>query len=180
MNPKSTAQATVLMVLASGATLFAQTPPSTQMPPSSTQTTPQRDENETVTASGCLKQAKDVASLSQSLAERAGVDEDFVLTSARLTSAGSVGMAQMPMYRITGLDNDQVRPLLNQQVEVTGRLGAPPLSRDTTPPVVEPVQPEEPAIPPPKGTQPPRAEVLQEIRAASIRAIASSCRSGTW
>jgi hypothetical protein len=74
-----------------GVLLAQPPPPSTPQPPP---TSPQRpttapqpsDDNRDrmVTATGCLKQEKDVAGARPNVAERAGVGEDFILTQARL------------------------------------------------------------------------------------------------
>jgi hypothetical protein len=173
--------ATSLIVFAAGGALYAQTAPPSQTPPASTQAAPQRDEAKTVTANGCLKQEKDVPALSSSRAEKAGFAEDYVLTNAKLTGAGAPSGAGMPsgkqmaMYRITGLDTDkQLKPLLNQQVEVTGRLEPAP-RRDAAPPSAAPDRPSAGQT----GTQASRPEDLQEIRATSIKSIASTCTGGT-
>jgi hypothetical protein len=178
MTPRLFSYATSLVVFAGGA-LYAQTPPPTQTPPSSTQATAQRDEAKTVTATGCLKQEKDVPGLSASTAERAGVGEDYVITNAKLTGAGAPSGAaatgKQAMYRITGLDKDkQLKPLLNQQVEVTGRLEA---RREIAPPPSG--APDRPAAPGQTGTQTGKAEELREIRATSIKSIAATCTAGT-
>lgn len=177
MTRRLLSYATSLIVFAAGGALYAQTPPPAQTPPS-TQATPQRDEAKTVTAAGCLKQEKDVPGLSSSRAERAGVAEDYVLTNAKLTGAGApsgagtAGDKKGAMYRISGLDKDKLRPLLNQQVEVTGRLEMA-ARRDATPPAGAPGATGQ------TGAQTGRAEDLQEIRGTSVKSIAATCTGGT-
>jgi hypothetical protein len=120
-----------------------------------------------VTATGCLKQEKDVRGARPNVAERAGVGEDFILTQAKLTrgegSASRTGKGAM--YKITGMDDEKLRGLSNQQVEVQGRL------RDRT----AITGAEKPTTPGP-DTAP---DEVQEIRATSIKMIAATCTAGT-
>jgi hypothetical protein len=126
------------------------------------------DRDRMVTATGCLKQEKDVPGARPNVAERAGVGEDFILTQAKLTkgeTAGAGRTAKGAMYRISGLDDEKLRSLSNQQVEVQGRL------RDRTAITGTP----KPTTPGP-DTAP---DEVQEIRATSIKMISSTCATGT-
>lgn len=133
--------------------LLAQEPPTTpQIPP-----TPEK----IVTAQGCLKQEKDVPGARPNVAERAGVGEDFILTKAKLTKGGSSSGA---MYKISGLDDEKLRSMSNQQVEVQGSLREKTMMGATKPTT-------------PTPTTPP--DEVQEIRATSIKMLASTCTAGT-
>jgi hypothetical protein len=144
---------------ATAGVLFAQEPPTTpQIPPTTEQM---------VTAQGCLKQEKDVPGARPNVAERAGVGEDFILTQAKLTkseTAGAGKTAKGAMYKISGLDDEKLRSMSNQQVEVQGRLREKTLTGATKPTT-------------PGPTTPP--DEVQEIRATSIKMIASTCTAGT-
>jgi hypothetical protein len=188
MNCRFLSCAASLMVVVAASTLEAQVVPPTPTTPPSPLVTPQQDEAQRVTATGCLRQERDVPGMAPDLAERAGLGEDFVLTNAKLTSvampstppgADSSGSARRPssaMYRITGLDNDKLQPLLNQRVEVTGRLLPSPRATEIAPPTVDPERQPEAEAQPQRG----RAEDLPQIRASAIKAIAASCTAGTW
>jgi len=70
----------------------------------------------TVTVQGCLKTTNDTRTSSGTSKRE---HEEFILTNARINSGGSSGSA---VYRITGLSDTDLRPHLNQQVELTGRI----------------------------------------------------------
>ena len=142
-----------------------------QPPPPATPQTPQppaaqaEDRERMVTATGCLKQEKDVPGARPNVAERAGVGEDFILTKAKLTKGGTGAAGGTgAMYKISGLDDEKLRSMSNQQVEVQGRL----LDRTIT----GAAKPTTPGA----GTPP---DEVQEIRASSIKMISASCTAGT-
>jgi hypothetical protein len=149
------------------------TPPSPQVvpPPPSQQADTQR-----VTATGCLKQERDVPGLLPNVAERSS-GEDYVLTNARLKTVAVSGKSSAAMYRITGLDKEKLQSLLNQQVEVTGRLETVPRSTSVTPPPT--AQPDKHAETE-SDMQSGRVDELQRIRATTIKSIAGTCTGGTW
>jgi hypothetical protein len=145
---------------------------SAQEPLPPTPTTPQpSDESRMVTATGCLKQEKDVPGGQPNVAERAGVGEDFILTNAKVTR-GSAGAASASptgkglTFKIEGLDDEKLRSHINQQVEVQGRLGA----AGSATPAPQPGQPAGERTPP---------DEVQEIRATTIKSIAATCTKGT-
>jgi hypothetical protein len=119
-----------------------------------------------------LKQEKDVPGARPNVAERAGVGEDFILTQAKLTKQGETAppaaragkTAKGAMYKISGLDDEKLRAMSNQQVEVQGRLREKTLMGATKPTT-------------PGPTTPP--DEVQEIRATSIKMIAATCTAGT-
>jgi hypothetical protein len=123
--------------------------------------TPQVPPEKVVTAQGCLKQEKDVPGAKPNVAERAGVGEDFILTQAKLTKGGSSTGA---MYKISGLDDEKLRSMSNQQVEVQGRLREQTVTGATKPTTPGPRTP---------------PDEVQEIRATSIKMLASTCTGGT-
>jgi hypothetical protein len=119
-----------------GASAFAvnaqtpQQPPEQQRPTQQQQPrtgdTTQREQqatNQTVTVTGCLKAEKDVPGRRPNVAERAGVTEDYILTSVKMSPASQtsgIGLAQM--LEIEGIAESELQKHLNHQVEVTGRL----------------------------------------------------------
>jgi hypothetical protein len=155
--------------------LFAQQPqptnPQTPTDPQPPATATQRgddDRDRMVTATGCLKQEKDVPGARPNVAERAGVTEDFILTQAKLTkgTAGARASGRTgAMYKISGLDDEKLRSHSNQQVEVQGRLNDRTAITGTTKPTT-----------PGPDTAP---DEVQEIRATSIKMLASTCSAGT-
>jgi hypothetical protein len=157
--------------LTAGALLAQPPPPPTPQTPQTPSTRADDDRDRMVTATGCLKQEKDVPGARPNVAERAGLGEDFILTQAKLIkgamapSTGAGRTTKGAMYRISGLDDEKLRSLSNQQVEVQGRL------RDRTAITGTP----KPTTPGP-DTAP---DEVQEIRATSIKMIASTCAAGT-
>jgi hypothetical protein len=157
------------------AVLLAQQPPPTTpqptSPPEPPVAMPQRADDRMVTAQGCLKQEKDVPGARPNVVERAGVAEDFILTQAKLTKGESAApqadtgrTASGAMYKVSGLDAETLRALSNQQVEVQGHLRDRKLLGGTKPTTPGP------------GTAP---DEVQEIRAISIKMLASTCTTGT-
>lgn len=80
--------------------------------------------SDTLKLTGCLKMEKDVPGLKPSVAERAGVTEDYILTDAKLAKDSPVsGIGVGPMYEIEGIGEDRLRDHLNQHIEIEGRIG---------------------------------------------------------
>lgn len=112
--------------------LSAQTPtpssPQTPAPkPSMTQpATPSAAQaGATMTIVGCLKEEKDVAGLKPNVAERAGITEDYILTSVKAAPGSAVsGLALGAMYEIEGIAEAELKKHLNHQVEIQGRIEA--------------------------------------------------------
>ena len=78
---------------------------------------------QTITISGCLKAEKDVPGLKPNVAERAGVTEDYILTTVKMSpSSTTSGMGLATMYEIEGIGEDELKKHLNHQVELTGRI----------------------------------------------------------
>lgn len=79
----------------------------------------------TMTIVGCLKEEKDVAGLKPNVAERAGITEDYILTSVKAAPGSAVsGLALGAMYEIEGIAEAELKKHLNHQVEIQGRLEA--------------------------------------------------------
>jgi hypothetical protein len=121
------------LVGASAFSVNAQTPqqppeqqrPTQQQQPRTGDTTQREQQatNQTVTVTGCLKAEKDVPGRRPNVAERAGVTEDYILTSVKMSPASQtsgIGLAQM--LEIEGIAESELQKHLNHQVEVTGRL----------------------------------------------------------
>ena len=93
-------------------------PTSTDQRPSTTS-----GSNQVVTVSGCLKAEKDVPGRTPSVADRAGMGEDFVLTNVKMgpgSSTAGIGLASM--YEIKGISDSELTKHVNHQVEVMGTL----------------------------------------------------------
>ena len=83
----------------------------------------------TMTIVGCLKEEKDVAGLKPNVAERAGITEDYILTSVKAAPGSSVsGLALGAMYEIEGIAEAELKKHLNHQVEIQGRIEASDLA----------------------------------------------------
>ena len=90
-----------------------------------------------VTVEGCLVSEDKVPGREPNIAERAGILEDYILTSTRVVKGtapkassspdspssaapSSATVARSPMYKVTGIDDDRLKQLLNQRVQVEG------------------------------------------------------------
>lgn len=148
-------------LLAIATTVAAQGPPPSPQPPSNPQTpatpqtSPQRPapamqptSSAAVTVEGCLVREKDIGR-EPNVAERAGIQEDFILTNARVvkgsapsdvartgqtpkpgtdaTRAGQPTAGQtastQPMYDVKELDADRLKELVGKRVQIEGSWG---------------------------------------------------------
>jgi len=76
-----------------------------------------------MTIVGCLKEEKDVVGLKPNVAERAGITEDYILTSVKAAPGSAVsGLALGAMYEIEGIADGELKKHLNHQVEIQGRM----------------------------------------------------------
>jgi hypothetical protein len=105
-----------------------QTQPQTRAPSAQTQAG-------TVTVEGCLVREQDVPGRKPNVAERAGVAEDYILTSAKMIKGsapqasaakpqpgqpvGTAG-ALAPMYDVQGIDDEKLKPLIGRRVQIDG------------------------------------------------------------
>ena len=93
------------------------------------------------TLAGCLYREDSIQGRSPNVAERAGVQEDYILTDAAPTrelkrlsdppiadaggqppDAPAAGLASGRMYKVTKLDGKQLKSLVGKRVEVTGTI----------------------------------------------------------
>ena len=109
------------LVSAGALTINAQqTPPRTG---DTTQRTTAAAADQTITVTGCLKAEKDVPGRSPNAAERAGVTEDYILTSVKMApSSKTSGIGLASSYEIEGIAEAELQKHLNHQVEITGSL----------------------------------------------------------
>lgn len=174
-------------------TVAGQNPPPSPPQTPTTQTQPrtgadQRDTGRTVTVQGCLMREADVPGLKPNIVERAGVTEDFVITSAKVIKgsapAGGSSRSTGPdaMFEVEGLSENQLEPNLNRRVEIDGTLAdAKDMTRgDTTrapvPPKPDPTTPE--PTPNPTGMKAPpsnSAADLVQLQAKTIRTVPGDC-----
>jgi hypothetical protein len=150
------------------ATLVAQDPPPRQDP---TTRPPAAQQDKAVTVEGCLVREADVPGRKPNVAERAGIAEDYILTSAKVikgsapagygaarpgeTPTGTSGMAGA-MYEVGGIDDEKLKQHVGQRVQIEGTVES--LDR---------------AKAPKEGQTP--ADDLVEIRGTVIRKVAGNC-----
>lgn len=97
-------------------------PPQAQRPMSDTQRTGNADQAITIT--GCLKEEKDVPGLKPSVAERAGVTDDYVLTNVKIAAGSAVsGIGIGPTYEVEGIAESDLKKHVGHQVELVGKIG---------------------------------------------------------
>lgn len=84
---------------------------------------PAKPAADTLKIVGCLKAEKDVAGLKPNIVERAGITEDFILTSVNAAPDSKVSALGLgTLYEIEGIAESEIKKHLNHQVEFTGRL----------------------------------------------------------
>jgi hypothetical protein len=123
------------LTLAGAITLNAQTP---QAPPPNPSAVPQADRpasdtqrasgnaDQAITIAGCLKEEKDVPGLKPSVAEKAGVTDDYVLTNVKIAPGSAVsGIGVGPMYEIEGIAEADLKKHVGHQVELMGHIVPP-------------------------------------------------------
>jgi hypothetical protein len=124
----------IACVLALGMTAGAQNPPPRPAPqePVTPNTAPLPP---SVTVEGCLVREEDVPGRKPNAVERAGILEDYILTSTKMVKgaalAGPAGKAQpgetptgtagtSPNYDVKGIDDAQLKTLVGQRVQIDG------------------------------------------------------------
>ena len=123
------------LTFAGAITLNAQTP---QAPPPNPSAAPQAQRpvsdtqratgnaDQMITIAGCLKEEKDVPGLKPSVAEKAGVTDDYVLTNVKIAPGSAVsGIGVGPMYEIEGISESDLKKHVGHQVELMGRIVQP-------------------------------------------------------
>lgn len=116
-----------------------------------------------ITVTGCLKAEKDVPGRRPNIAERAGVAEDYILTSVKMAQGSTTsGIGLASMYEIEGLAEAELQKHLNHQVEITGTLttGNAMGNRGTS------------AAP---GSQASANADLPELQATNLKMVAATC-----
>ena len=93
------------------------------------------DQAKPVTVEGCLKREADVPGGQPNVAERTGIGEDYLLTSAKVVKgeppevaaarpgdqpAGTSG-ARATMFKIAGLDDERLKGHVGHRVQIEGR-----------------------------------------------------------
>lgn len=148
-----------------------QTPP--QQTPPATRTPTTQDQARMVTVEGCLMREADVAGRKPNITERAGIAEDYILTSTRMikgsapatgtaqarpgeTPIGTSGTRGAMMYEVKGIDDDQLKQHVAHRVQIDGTFENVDRSTAT-----------------PESRTP--ADDLVEIRGTVIRQVSGQC-----
>jgi len=152
------------------ATVAAQNPPTQQDPPTTRPPMAQQESARAVTVEGCLVREADVPGRKPNVAERAGIAEDYILTSTKMikgsapagagqykpgTPTGTSG-AREPMYEVEGIDDEELKQHVGQRVQIEGTFENVDRARAT-----------------PEGQTP--ADDLVEIRGTVIRKVPGDC-----
>jgi len=155
------------VVLASAA--MAQNPqtPSPQAPappttaPATGSTTGSQDRPTMVTVEGCLVREADVPGRKPNIAERAGVTEDYILTSTKMVKgtapAASLGSTRSAsaMYEVEGISEADLKTHLGRRVQIDGTFANTDRAKPSTS----------------EGAN----EELVELRGSVIRSAAGDC-----
>lgn len=147
------------------------TQPPTPRTPSTQDPARPQDQTRMVTVEGCLMREADVPGRRPNVAERAGITEDYILTSTKIVkgSAPRGGTARtrpgeqptgtagtQAMYEVEGIDDERLKQHVGRRVQIDGTFENVDQARD---------RPE---------TQTP-ADDLVEIRGTTIRQVAGDC-----
>lgn len=116
------------------------------------------------TVEGCLHREADVPGRKPTIAERAGIGEDFVLTQSRIVKgAGPSGETnadgQSAIYDVQGLSADQLKSNVNKRVQIDGAFEHQERARKG---------------PEVNGT----GNDLVELKGTAIRAVSGDCGTG--
>ena len=149
----------------------AQNPTTPPPPPNPARSNPAHTRTQAlvVTVEGCVMREEDVPGWKPNVAERAGMAEDYILTTTKMikgaapapaqarpgeTPTGTSGLAAM--YEIKGIDNEKLKQHVGRRVQIEGTF--------------EDVDPNRPT--PDKATS---ADDLVELSGTSIRQVAGEC-----
>jgi hypothetical protein len=118
------------------ASVGAQYPPTSQPSPTTPSTKePAAQEAKAVTVEGCLVREADVPGRKPNVAERAGLGEDYILTSTKVVKGSAPGSAssearpgtptgtsgtQAAMYQVKGIDDEQLKSNIGKRVQIVG------------------------------------------------------------
>ena len=124
---------TAVGVLALTVAVAAQNPPPT---PQTQPQTPAAASQPIATVEGCLVREKDVPGRTPNPAERAGVLEDYILTSAKVVKGsappaaapqarpgdpvGTSGAASAAMFDVKGMDDARLKEFVGKRVQIDG------------------------------------------------------------
>ncbi len=130
------------VTVAVGAQTPPQQPPPTQRP--TMRTAPAQDQSKVVTVEGCLMREADVPGRKPNVTERAGIGEDYILTTTKMVkgseprtvtaptkpgdTATSSSRGAAAMYEVEGISDDDLKPYLGRRVQIDGafeNLGSP-------------------------------------------------------
>ena len=162
--------------LALTATVAAQNPQQQQQPPTPRTPTTQdparpQDQARMVTVEGCLVREADVPGRKPNIAERAGIAEDYILTSTKMVKgtapAGTTAQARpgdtptgtsgtQAMYEVEGIDDERLKQHIGRRVQIDGTFENVDRATAT-----------------PERRTP--ADDLVEIRGTAIRQVAGEC-----
>ena len=164
--------AVAALVGASALTINAQQPPQPPRTGDTTQRTAAAAADQAITVTGCLKAEKDVPGRRPNAAERAGVTEDYILTSVKMAPGSTTsGIGLAAMYEIEGIAEAELKKHLNHQVEITGTLttGTAMGTRGTAPAT-------NPGAEKREGTPQSTTNAdLPELRASSLKMVSATC-----
>jgi hypothetical protein len=156
----STAAGVLMLTLGVGAQAPAPGQPTT---PAAT-----ADQAKAVTVEGCLKREADVPGGEPNVAERAGIGEDYLLTSAKVVKGdppesaagrsadkptGTSG-ARTTMFKLEGLDDERLKGHVGHRVQIEGRFENVEAARSGS-----------------------AGDKLVELRATEIRHISPTCEA---
>lgn len=153
------------------ASLAAEHPmPQTPQTPTAQDPARPQDEAKTVTVEGCLVREADVPGRQPNVAERAGIGDDYILTSTKIIKGsapasararsgeqptGTAG-ANLDMYEVEGIDDEQLKSHVGRRVRIDGKFENVDRAGAETE----------------RGTS---TKDLVEIRASAIRPVAGEC-----
>jgi hypothetical protein len=156
-------------VVAFTAAVAAQDPPRTPPQTPTPGTSASQQSAKTVTVEGCLMREADVPGRKPNVAERAGMGEDYILTSTKMVKGtaptastpsktedkptGTAGIRAM-MYEVAGIEGDKLKEHAGQRVQIDGTFE----NVDRA-----------------KGTGQTASDELVELRGTTIRKVAGEC-----
>ena len=102
----------------------AQPPIERAAPAADAQSTP-ATAGQTLVIVGCLKSEEAVPGLKASVTERAGLNEDYVLTDVKMSPSSAVsGIGLAAKYEVEGIAGSDLKKHINHQVELTGTIAS--------------------------------------------------------
>jgi hypothetical protein len=150
-----------------------QTQPQTPPTPTTQDQARKQDQARMVTVEGCLMREADVPGRRPNVAERAGIGEDYILTSTKMIkgsapagrSTAQTGQSDRPtgtagtraaMYEVEGIDDERLKQNVGRRVQIEGTFENVDRAKAT----------------PERGTP---ADDLVELRGTTIRQVAGDC-----